>query len=342
MAEDEANRALINAAREHIATVAKGGTTGPNETNQFRESQLFLENGIKLIDNPNRNIRAIGRKQIQSAIKGIDSIIQEREDVRDIQRTRIQVRVDNFTDALLAERRNNDDVIALVNSYAESNGANAQLPVTIKQKFGEYLGAVSFGQPGQQTIFGVPIAFDPSDTITAGNALAMIADVSRKRQATIVNQIAGEVQTASDNGFTFNEKDGRLSVNEILIPALGPETENLIMQTPRGEPMTIQPGLPTREQSLQAGKSFAAALAGLGRGGITEGLEIAEDLPIIGGAIESINDSLTDDKGFFEELFSPEATERRRQRSEQRMRESPGLFQPGGFFDREPKERETN
>lgn len=265
-----ANLTIQQAVEDQARSIEARGVAGFDSEifSNLRNQQL---KAAELMDSPDASIREYGQAMMQSVAGGYDQLNKDHSARLATVRDGFTTRLNGLVDVGREEASMNDSVFAQVEEHVKRNGASAPLPVTIKESVAGYLGGSAFGQKEGETrgIFenlpGFNVAYDPSESITGGEASTLLASVSKARRQTILSSIARETETATRAGFRILDRDGRLDVDEIPVSELEPEISRLSGQLPPGQPFNIKPGLPTAEDARRTAQSSldsAAASAG--------------------------------------------------------------------------------
>lgn len=322
IAVDEANKAMINAAQEKFAIIAQRGVAGGIEADRLNAIRVELEQAAALMDNPLPEIQEFGRSALQVAVDQLDALQNEQQAFYNATRDRLQQRVDSLIDIGREDQRAAATITAFLNERGEREGMTSKLSVLEKQVLAEYLGGSNFQQKvGEEGLIpGLAIQFDPTEEITVGDASALVQAAIKARHLTIADQIGDVNAVAVSTGFKLADEDGRLMVNEITSPPLGPLIEETRFASPPGQPFTIRPGIASPEDATRSAEGLKNRVGAL--------------IELIPG-IKPARSTTTD---LFERIGNiPEAIENLRSNPR-----TPGLFQPGGFFDRRRQEKETN
>lgn len=277
IAVNEANRTMLQAVKEQMALVANRGIGGV-DVERFRSAQLQLQSAEKLIDNPVPEIQEVGRAQLQGVAEELDALTTDQANMVNQQKQAMQGRIEGLVALGRAEQLANDDIIAILNERGERNGINSPLSLTEKQVLSNYLNGTPFTQKEAtrglfENLPFMNIPYDPTEEITVGNASALIAAVSERRGLTIADQIGKENQLAVRSGLRFADQDGKLTVEEIPVPELGPDMDSARFSLPTGVPLSISPGAPTAEQARAMGSRELRTL-GNAAGGVLDALGI--------------------------------------------------------------------
>ena len=164
------------------------------------------------------------------------------------------------------------------------------LSVSEKQMLSDYLGGSAFTQKqgADGLVPSLAIPFDPSETITVGDATVLLQQAQRSRRGAFADQLGEINSTLIQNGLTLADQDGVLKVNEVISPPISEDVEKAMYATPPNQPLNIRPGLPTAEATREAVESFfnRAEVAG-------------ESLPVVGGGVKRVTDDVRAIDQFF-------------------------------------------
>jgi hypothetical protein len=302
----EANTAMIGAAKEKLAIVSR--QVGGIDADRLQGVVASLDEAASLMNNKVPEIQEFGREQLQNSVADLDKMLVDQKTYLEKQNTRFQGQIDEVIQAGRIEQRESATILGLLNERGDRE-ATSKLSITEKQALSEYLGGANFAQKaGADGILpSLAIPFDPTEQITVGDASVLVQAAAKNRRLVLADQLGDINSTIIESGFTLENRDGVLTVTEIVSPPLAEDIATLRHKTPAGIPLNIRQGMATPESTRQAVEGlFNNLSAG------------AEAVPLVGDAIQGA-------KGFTS-LFSmsEEGKARRAKLAEGR---EPGLFQ---------------
>lgn len=284
---NEANNAMLQSAREKVMIV--GQQVGGNDVDRMRSIVSALDEAASHMDSHVPEIQMYGREKLQNAVNELDLLQDEHAVFLGKQRDRFQGQIDNILDAGRLEVNESAGVIGLINELGDRNGMTAQLPVSMKQAYADYIGGSTFAQKvgADGLVPSIAIPFDPSEQITVGDALATIQAVKKNRRLALADQLGDINSTMINAGFKVLDNDGKFTVDEIDSPPLAEEIARLRHITPVGQPLNMKPGLPTAGDTQRTVENLIER----GKGAVA-GVENAFGRPAFGREVDML-------KGFF-------------------------------------------
>lgn len=245
----EAANLEFEAVREHLGIIASKGV-GATNVDLLREARANLQSGFQAINLGTPEAIAQGRTLIAESARKLDSIDASRQQLIQDQRTRFNESLDSISTLARADTTAFIPLRLELARNAKQFGASANASRALKDAFAKYVGVSAFGQAAQQaSAFGIPIAsFDPTEQFTIGTLIADAEAFRQGRQLSFLDQQGRIIEDARKVGLVAADKDGQLTLNELVVPELAP----LINESRLGQRSPVTPGLPTDKTVDQA------------------------------------------------------------------------------------------
>lgn len=314
-----ANQAIGLGLQEQVAAIEARGVGGI-DAEMLKNSKLQIAKAIELMDNPDPSIQEFGRAIAQSQAGALDQMNKDYATALGGIKTQVVSRSQGLIDARRADMASSDNVTALLNEFGERNGISAELPTLIKQTIADHIGGAAFSIAESETsglLAGLPgfdVRYDPTDTLTVGDASALIAAVDQMREKSILGSLAKEMQVATRAGLRMLDKDGVLTAEEIAIPELEPDISRLNFVSPPGKPLDIRLGVPDEEDArrrAQANLAIAGATFDEFGKSIGKALSVDPKDPKVKKFLEGTEDQRDAVRRFFGESAEDQAKRRK-------------------------------
>lgn len=257
----EAANLEFEAVREHLGIIASKGV-GATNVDLLREARANLQSGFQAINLGTPEAIAQGRTLIAESARKLDSIDQSRQQLIQDQRTRFNNDLGTISQLARQDSTQYNALATLLTEHAKQFGPSANASRQVKDAYAKYLDISAFGQAAQQaTAFGIPIAsFDPTEQTDIGTLIANTEAFRQGRQLSFTNQQARILQDARKVGLVAADKDGRLTLNELVVPELAP----LINESRFNQRTPVTPGLPTERTVDQSIDAITNLVGGIG------------------------------------------------------------------------------
>lgn len=296
----EAANLEFEAVREHLGIIASKGV-GATNVDLLREARANLQSGFQAINLGTPEAIAQGRELIAESARKLDSIDASRQQLIQDQRIRFNEDLDSIASLARTDTTQYNPVANLLDEHAKQFGGNTNASRALKDAVAKYMGISAFGQAAQQAhAFGIPLAsFDPTEQFTINTLIADLESFRKSRQMSFANQQGRILQDARKVGLVAADKDGQLTLNELVVDELAP----VINQSRLGQRSPVTPGLPTEKTIDQSIENVSNVLGGLMSRGINAFFPEPEDEPTDGSVPPGMMKA--SDRPLLEKMLNP-------------------------------------